>query len=185
MPLGDALYVKGRIGWKGLRIDEYLDSGEYRIINAEALKDGHIDWSCCGYIDKERYDESPEIMLQPGDILISKDGTIGKVGFVEQLTMPSTVASGIFVIRNVKPELFDTRFIYHFFRSSIFKAFIHSRTEGSVVPHLYQRDFETLQFPKINIKHQKMISRIVDSFEKKIDNYIEINDNLGGTCLAS
>lgn len=45
--------------------------------------DGFIDWDNCGFISKERYEESEEIMLKENDILISKDGTIGKIGYVK------------------------------------------------------------------------------------------------------
>jgi hypothetical protein len=31
--LGDYLYIKGRIGWKGLKKSEYLSQSNYRIIN--------------------------------------------------------------------------------------------------------------------------------------------------------
>ena len=37
--VGNDLYLKGRIGWKGLSKDEYLDKSEYRIINGYSLKD--------------------------------------------------------------------------------------------------------------------------------------------------
>ena len=139
--LGDYLYIKGRIGWKGLKKDEYLESSDYRIINGESLTKDGIDWGKAGYISAERYDESPEIMLQIGDILLSKDGTIGKIGYIDRLDSPSTVASGIFVIRNIKPDIISTQFIYYLLKSKLFTAFIASRTEGSVIPHLYQKDF--------------------------------------------
>lgn len=83
------------------------------------MTENGIDWNKAGYISKERYDESPEIMLQQDDILISKDGTIGKIGYVDSLDIPTTVASGIFVIRNQMPEIINTRFIYHFSTRSI------------------------------------------------------------------
>ena len=148
--LGEYLYIKGRIGWKGLKKDEYLDSSDYRIINGESLTKDGIDWNKAGFISKERYDESPEIMLQVGDILLSKDGTIGKIGYVDNLDSPSTVASGIFVIRNIKPDIISTQFIYYLLKSKLFSAFIASRTEGSVIPHLYQKDFMEFAFPLPN-----------------------------------
>lgn len=148
--LGEYLYIKGRIGWKGLKKDEYLDSSDYRIINGESLTKDGIDWNRAGFISKERYDESPEIMLQVGDILLSKDGTIGKIGYVDNLDSPSTVASGIFVIRNIKTDIISTQFIYYLLKSKLFSAFIASRTEGSVIPHLYQKDFMEFAFPLPN-----------------------------------
>ena len=148
--LGDYLYIKGRIGWKGLKKDEYLPLSDYRIINGESLTKAGIDWDKAGYISEERYVESPEIMLKPGDILLSKDGTIGKIGYVDSLEKPTSVASGIFVIRNEKPDCISTTFIYYLLKSKLFDAFIAARTEGSVIPHLYQKDFMEFEFPLPN-----------------------------------
>lgn len=144
--LGDYLYIKGRIGWKGLKKSEYLSISNYRIINGESLTLSGIDWNKAGYISAERYEESPEIMLSIGDILLSKDGTIGKIGYVDKLDAPTSVASGIFVIRNTRQSEISTQFIYYLLKSKLFKAFIASRTEGSVIPHLYQKDFMEFEF---------------------------------------
>lgn len=144
--LGDYLYIKGRIGWKGLKKSEYLPVSDYRIINGESLTLSGIDWNKAGYISAERYEESPEIMLNIGDILLSKDGTIGKIGYVDKLETPTSVASGIFVIRNTRQAEISTQFIYYLLKSRLFKAFITSRTEGSVIPHLYQKDFTEFKF---------------------------------------
>lgn len=148
--LGDYLYIKGRIGWKGLKKSEYLSQSGYRIINGETLTKSGIDWSKAGYISEERYMESPEIMLNVGDILLSKDGTIGKIGYIDSLELPTSVASGIFVIRNKKPDIISTTFIYYLLQSELFEAFIAARTEGSVIPHLYQKDFMDFEFPLPN-----------------------------------
>ena len=145
--LGDYLYIKGRIGWKGLKKSEYLSKSGYRIINGETLTKSGIDWNKAGYISSERYEESPEIMLKVSDILLSKDGTIGKIGYVDSLDLPTSVASGIFVIRNNQPNIVSTTFIYYLLKSQLFKAFIAARTEGSVIPHLYQKDFMEFKFP--------------------------------------
>ena len=145
--LGDYLYIKGRIGWKGLKKEEYLEHSDYRIINGESLTKAGIDWSKAGYISQARYYESPKIMLQSGDILLSKDGTIGKIGYIDSLSTPTTVASGIFVIRNLQPNIISTTFIYYLLKSRLFTAFIAARTEGSVIPHLYQKDFMQFEFP--------------------------------------
>ena len=176
--LGEYLYIKGRIGWKGLKKDEYLPHGNYRIINGEALTVNGIDWNKAGYISKERYEESPEIMLQPNDILLSKDGTIGKIGYITELEKPTSVASGIFIIRNEKPEIIDTKFIYYFLKSPYFKSFVSMRKEGSVIPHLYQKDFVEIDFPLYKIEIQKKIVSILQSIDDKIVVNSKINRNL-------
>ena len=40
--LGRDLYLKGRIGWRGLSKEEYLEKSDYKIINASALMDGYV-----------------------------------------------------------------------------------------------------------------------------------------------
>ena len=176
--LGEHLYIKGRIGWKGLKKDEYLDNGDYRIINATALEEDGINWNDCGYITKDRFDESPEIILKEKDILISKDGTIGKVGYVKKLDMPSTVASGVFVVRNLNEDYIDTDFLYYYFKSPFFKWFIKSVTEGSVIPHLYQRDFSDMEFNLFDLEIQKKCSTLLNAIEEKINVNKKINKNL-------
>ena len=176
--ISESLYIKGRIGWKGLKKKEYLQEGSYRIINGSNIVDNKIDWSNCGYISKERYDESEEIKLKEGDILITKDGTIGKVAMVNKLDKPSTVASGLFILRNINLKKWDTLYLFYYLQSFKFKEFIHSRTSGSVIPHLYQRDFEELMIPELSLKKQKQISQKLHSIQQKIDLNNKINSNL-------
>lgn len=176
--ISESLYIKGRIGWKGLKKGEYLKTGDYRIINGSNISNGVIDWSNCGYITKQRYFESPEIMLKKGDILITKDGTIGKVAIVNKLEYPSTIASGLFILRNNVPEKWNTLFLYYYLQTNRFKEFVHSRTEGSVIPHLYQKDFENLEIPYISLTEQYKISSKLDLIQRKISLNRQINDNL-------
>lgn len=176
--LGDYLYIKGRIGWKGLKKSEYLPQSNYRIINGETLTKSGIDWNKAGYISEKRYVESPEIMLNVGDILLSKDGTIGKTGYVDSLELPTSVASGIFVIRNNKPDIISTTFIYYLLRSKLFGAFIAARTEGSVIPHLYQKDFMEFEFPLPNPDRMAEFDNITEPMFSQIVGNLNENKTL-------
>ena len=176
--LGDYLYIKGRIGWKGLKKSEYLSQSEYRIINGETLTQSGIDWNKAGYISEERYVESPEIMLKVGDILLSKDGTIGKIGYVDSLELPTSVASGIFVIRNTKPDIISTTFIYYLLKSRLFTSFIAARTEGSVIPHLYQKDFMEFEFPLPTAEKMAEFEEVTEPMFSGIINNLNENKKL-------
>ncbi len=176
--LGDYLYIKGRIGWKGLKKSEYLSRSGYRIINGETLTKSGIDWNKAGYISEERYTESPEIMLQVGDILLSKDGTIGKIGYVDTLELPTSVASGIFVIRNNKPDIISTTFIYYLLKSRLFESFIAARKEGSVIPHLYQKDFMEFEFPLPTSDRMTEFEKLTESMFSRIVNNLNENKKL-------
>ena len=173
--LGKDLYIRGRIGWRGLSKDEYLKKSEYKIINATALMDGFIDWNNCGFISKERYEESDEIMLEENDILISKDGTLGKIGYVKDMGKKCTIASGIFLIRNTKPNIINFDYLYHILKSNIFKDFIkRNKAEGSTINHLYQRDLVNFEIELPTIDEQNKIARVLNA----IDNIIANNNKI-------
>ena len=87
--LENHLIIKGRIGWKNLKNSEYVDNGPF-IITGIQIKDGKIVWEECAHITEERYLESSDIMLKEHDILMTKDGTIGKLAYIENLSHKAT-----------------------------------------------------------------------------------------------
>ena len=180
--LENHLIIKGRIGWKGLKKAEYVNEG-YAIITGENIINESIDWINCGRITRERYDESPEIMLQENDILVTKDGTIGKLAYLKKLKEPATVASHIFVIRNKSSKIIQT-FLFYFFKSPMFQYLIESRTEGSVVPALYQRDITQLKIPIPPLPTQRAIAHILGSLDDKIELNRQMNETLDAMARA-
>ncbi len=174
--LQENLIIKGRIGWKGLKKSEYLEEG-YAIINGQQILDGAVDWKNVGRISEDRYLESPEIMLQQDDILMTKDGTIGKTAYVRELKEPATVASGVFVIRNNSDKI-TQKFLYQYFSSHYFKHLVQSRIEGSVIPHIYQKDIQKLAVPLPPVSEQEQIAKILFDIDDKIDVNKKINENL-------
>lgn len=117
-------------------------------------------------------------MLKVGDILLSKDGTIGKMGYIDSLEFPTSVASGIFVIRNTKPNIISTTFIYYLLKSRLFSSFISARTEGSVIPHLYQKDFMDFEFPLPTPNKMAEFERITEPMFSQIINNLNENKRL-------
>ena len=76
--------LKGRIGWQGLTSEEYQDDGAYLITGTDFLN-GTINWESCVRIPESRWEEAKDIQIENGDLLITKDGTVGKVAIVEQI----------------------------------------------------------------------------------------------------
>lgn len=143
--VGKDCIVKARIGWQGLTTFEYLETGEYALITSTDIIDGSIDWRTCHFVSKFRYEQDVKIQVQENDILISKDGTIGKVGIVRNQPFPATLNSGVFVIRakdNQNQKGFSLAFVSEYFRE-----FINRLTAGSTIVHLYQKDIVHFKFP--------------------------------------
>jgi type I restriction enzyme S subunit len=143
--LGDTAQLKARIGWQGLTTAEYLDSGDYRLVTGTDFKNGIIDWDNCHYVAKSRYEQDKYIQLKPRDVLVTKDGSIGKVALVSTLPMPATLNSGVFVIRPLN-QAFHPEFFYYLLCSPVFSNFLTQLSAGSTINHLYQKDFVGFEF---------------------------------------
>ena len=172
--VGKHCSVKARIGWQGLRSDEYLTSGEYGLITSTDIVDGMVDWGTCCFVSKVRYSQDPNIIVQENDTLISKDGTIGKVGIVQNIPFPSTLNSGIFVVRPKLDNVYK-KYLAFAFKSIYFQDFINRLTAGSTIVHLYQKDIVKFVFPVPPIAEQRAIAEalsdvdgLIAALDKKI-----------------
>lgn len=164
-------YVKGRVGWNGLRSDEFLDNGYSYLITGTDFENGLISWNTCYHIDKERYEEDPFIQLQENDLLITKDGTIGKTAVVKDLNGYACLNSGIFVVRPLN-GFYITSFLYYILNSNVFTQFINFTSSGSTIQHLYQNVFNEFKFTVPPISEQKDIVNYIGKQTAKINNTI-------------
>ena len=162
----DIALVKARVGWQRLTRSEYLNSGDYYLITGtDFTEEGKIDFNTCVYITKERYDMDENIQIHKNDILITKDGTLGKVAFLnEEPPKLTTLNSGIFRIKLLVNDVLP-KYIYHYLNSKIFKDFIDSVKTGSTIPHLTQEKLVNLNIPIPSIKEQEEVIKILDKFE--------------------
>lgn len=160
--------VKARIGWQGLKKSEYLDSGYALLVTGTDFDDGRVLWDGCHYVTRSRYEQDRNIQLQNNDILITKDGSLGKAALVQGLTKPATLNSGIFVIRPLQ-DAYDPVFVYQILSSFVFKNFLDRLSAGSTIIHLYQKDvgkFEFLLPP--TIAEQKAIAEALSEMDADI-----------------
>ena len=161
--------LKARIGWQGLTTAEYLERGDYHLVSGVDFKNGKIDWDKCFYVEKMRYDQDRNIQLKIGDVLVTKDGTIGKIAYVDKLPLPTTLNSGVFVIRP-KNKDYNTQYVYYVFLSEFFKKFLNKLKAGSTISHLYQKDFASFDFilPP-TIEEQKTVAQVLSDTDELIN----------------
>lgn len=159
--------IKARIGWQGLTVSEYQTEGYAYLITGTDFFCGHIDWLNCWYVDKGRYVQDMNIAIKNGDILISKDGTIGKVAYVDGLTGLATLNSGVFLVRPLKSS-YDPMFVFYVLSSFIFREFLDELSAGSTINHLYQKDFVKFVFDMPEIQEQRAIATLLSDMDAEI-----------------
>ena len=166
--LGNNSIIKARIGWQGLTTAEYLDFGDYILITGTDFLDGSIYWNGCNYVAQKRYAQDVNIQVKPGDVLVTKDGTIGKIAYVSTLPKPATLNSGVFVIRPVN-DAYLSRFFYYILASPYFEDFLRKLSAGSTISHLYQKDFVHFEFPlPPTSEEQRAIAQILTDMDAEI-----------------
>ena len=171
-------YVKARVGWHGLKSDDFTDEGPYLVTGSD-FQGTVIDWSQCYHCDLLRYEQDPYIQLKDGDLLITKDGTIGKVALVSNLNNDekATLNSGIFVIRPLRHN-FSTKFYFWLLQSKVFREFVDFNKTGSTIVHLYQDTFVNFEYASPALVDQIQIANFLDHETAKIDSLIEKQQQL-------
>jgi type I restriction enzyme, S subunit len=165
--LSNDTILKARIGWQGLTTAEYLGNGDYALVTGTDFTNGSINWNSCSFVEKSRYDQDKNIQLQVGDVLLTKDGTIGKVAYISQLPYPTTLNSGVFVLRP-KNNRYVPLFMYYVLRSKIFSDFLAQLQAGSTINHLYQKDFVKFTFFAPSQEEQREIATVLSSMDDEI-----------------
>lgn len=164
-PLGKYCYIKARIGWRGLAASEYTECGPF-LIAGKHIEGGRIDWDAADHISDFRYQESSEIALAVGDLVLSKDGTIGRVARIDSLPGRATINGTMMLVR---PEReIDHRFLYHVLNGAEFKKLIEDKVSGSSIPHIFQRDMVTLPVSFPPILHQAKLAEVLDTIDTAI-----------------
>lgn len=162
--------LKGRIGWQGLTSDEYQDEGAYLITGVD-FADGGIDWENCVHVPMKRWEEAKDIQIQNGDLLITKDGTIGKVAIVSDMPGETSLNSG--VLRIMPIEGYSRRFLYWVLKSDEFWNWFNFRNAGnSTIIHLYQGDFAEFLYAFPDYDEQEAIADFLDEHCGKLDSII-------------
>lgn len=165
-PLTSVATVKARLGWKGLKAGEYQTKG-YIFLSTPNLKHPRIDFDDVNYINEWRYNESPEIQLQVGDVLLVKDGsTLGVANLVRSLPGPATVNGSIAVLRPT--ERVDPNYLHQYVLGREFQELVRLKKGGLGVPHLFQADLREFIVRLPPVSEQRKIAEVLDTVDEAI-----------------
>lgn len=162
--------LSGRIGWQGLTSEEYTDEGAYLITGVD-FENGVINWDSCVHIPIKRWKEAVGVQIKENDLLITKDGTVGKVALAKNMPYETSLNSGVLLIRPDKE--FDNKFLFYVLRSDVFWTWFNLDNSGnSTITHLYQHNFNNFSFAHPNLKEQIRIVAFLDDKVSNIESII-------------
>jgi len=168
----DFTYLKARIGWQGLRSDEFVDNTDWFCVTGTDFHNGEIDWTNCYCVEQDRYDQDPKIQLELGDLLITKDGSIGKLALVKTLPKKATLNSGVFVSRP-KRQKYSNDFMFWILSSGVFTDFNDYMKNGTTILHLYQNVFERFTYCLPPKQEQSQIAEYLNHKTGTIDKIVQ------------
>lgn len=172
-------FMKGRIGWQGLKKEEFsTDQSLPFLITGMNFKDGEIRWDEVYHVSEDRYEIAKEIQLRSGDVLMTKDGTIGKILFVNEIPAPykATLNSHLLVFRPIN-NAYDPKFLYYNLQSKYFLSHIELSKSGSTFFGISQEAVGKYLIPlPPTLTEQKAIATAlsdVDALISSLDKLIE------------
>ena len=164
-------YIRARLGWKGLKADEYTSAG-HPFLSAVNIQNDKLVWEDLNFINDNRYDESPEIKLKLGDLLLVKDGAgIGKCAIVDQLPYGTATTNSSLGVITPYSEL-NSMYLYYFFESAIFQNYISRIKNGMGVPHLTQGNLKNIMVVIPPYCEQEAIVAYLDDKCSNLDSII-------------
>ena len=177
--LGDVCEIYGRIGFRGYTTNDLVDTPKEGAISLSPknIINGELNLDQCTYIKWDKYYESPEIMINPNEIIITKTGSsVGRTTFVRRVDHPMTLNPQLVVLKNISE---NAEFLSYYIKSALFQSVLKSIVVGSAIPTLSQKNLANLKInvPK-EVDYQRRIASILSSLDRKIELNNKINADL-------
>lgn len=127
----------GRIGFRGYTQADIVAEGEGPIsLSPSNIEEHGMNFSKCTYLTWDKYNESPEIQVGVGDIILVKTGSsYGKSAIVEALPMEATINPQFVVLRNIRC---NARYLYYCMQTDYFAYQVERAVVGGTIPTMAQ-----------------------------------------------
>ena len=182
--LGEICLIVGRIGFRGYtRKDIVTNKKDGAItLSPSNIVNGNMCYNNCTYISWFKYNESPEIKIQNGDILIVKTGSsYGKSAFVENLPHKATINPQFVVLKDIK---INHKFLSYQLKTKKTYDYINSIVSGSAIPTFSQANLSKMLTGLPPLPTQNSIVSRLDKFSSKVRDIEEKYQKMVEECDA-
>jgi len=154
----------------------HVEKGHY-IITAKNIMDGQIDYSSANITSKEAFSQLLTDKSRPsvGDVLITKDGTIGRVAIVnrEKICINQSVA----VLIPLQDRI-SSSFLYWSLQSPVTQKLIEYESAQTTIGHISITKLGKMKFPLPPLTEQKEIAERLFLVNSKLANERVYQKNL-------
>ncbi len=166
--LGEVSEVFGRIGFRGYTKKDIVPKGKGAIaLSPSNINDNELNFIKSTYISWFKYDESPEIKINVGDIVLVKTASIGKTALVKYLPEKATLNPQLVVFKNIKV---DNVFLSYIMKDKVFQNQIKTSVVGGVLATLSQEYIKSFLIPLPKTKEeQTQIAIILSDMDAEIE----------------
>lgn len=163
--------VKGRIGFKGYTVSDLVNEGEGALtLGAKHIsKANTLNISDPEYISWEKYYESPEIMVEIGDVIVTQRGSLGKVVVISEDIGKATINPSMVILKNIKVYSW---FLFYYFNSDVILSLIDLVNTSTAVPMISQNQLENFNILFPPLPEQQAIVTYLDQKTTLIDELI-------------
>lgn len=162
----------------GILAKDFRENG-IPLIRLRNIELPFIDLTGCNYLDPEMVDAKwDHFRVQPGDLLVSASGTLGRVSIVTPEAAGAIPYTGIIRMRPACAEI-ESGFIRYFLTSHLFQQQADASAAGSVLQHFGPSHLRQMSFPVPEISEQRWIAEILSSLDDKIELNRRFNGMLG------
>lgn len=169
--------VVGRIGYRGYTVEDIVGDGEGAIsLSPSNIQNQKFDLSKRTYISWDKYEESPEIQVFEGDIILVKTASVGKVAYVDTLVGEKATINPQLVV--FKEVTLSPRFLYYYLISNDFQYQIDRDNYGGVVGTLTQASINSYKILIPSDFEQTKIAQYLDHQTAIIDQLIQKKEKL-------
>lgn len=180
--------IYGRIGFRGYTQQDLVNEGEGAItLSPSNLGNMKVDYTDCTYLSWYKYNESPEIMIHDGDVLLVKTGsTYGKASLVSNLPSKATINPQLVVFKNLR---INNRLFTYLLQTDLFLDQCELAVVGGAIPTMAQSKILNFYIPQIPLSCQEdivsyldvktsEINALVDSKRKQLDTLVQYKQSL-------
>ena len=165
--LGELCDIVGRIGFRGYTKADLVDNPNDGAISLSPsnIINGNMSFDECSYVTWDKYNESPEIMIREGDILLVKTASVGKCAYVNYLPHEATINPQFVVLKNKKV---NGIYLSMYIKSEYGQRCIKSYTSGSTIPTLTQKQLATMRVVVPPVEEQTKFENFYNQADKSI-----------------